>query len=110
MPLDARGMRQKVEPTLGNLLLQLGVLETQHMGNLDPDERRKKLVKLAIKALGKLADGGDTTDKHHKELLKGSYANGSAMSVDAGPSLGNDELDEAERALSRRLGFMPPCE
>lgn len=100
--LDVPGMLQSIEPTLGNLLLQLGILESQHLGTLDPDTRRRKLVKLAITALQKLASGKDTADARTKDLLGGDSSQAMSLQDLA-------EEDRAANALGHRMGcYVPP--
>jgi hypothetical protein len=57
--LDTAGKLQSIEGTLKDLCLKLGVVEAQHIDG-SPDERRRKLLKLAIGALRQLDGGSDT--------------------------------------------------
>lgn len=84
--MDKRAKLQSIEGTLKNLCLQLGVVEAAHT-HVDNQKRRQKLLKLAIKALRELDEGG------------------AALSMEE-PSLGGG-LDAAADALSRRMGWTP---
>jgi hypothetical protein len=85
--LDTKGKLASIEGTLKDLLIKLGVVEAQNLGENDNDKRRRKLLKLTLKAL--------------RELDSDS---GAAMSLDTPLS---DSQEAAVAALSRRMGVLP---
>jgi hypothetical protein len=81
--LDTKGKLRSIEGVLKDTCLKLGVTEAQHIHG-EGDDRRRKLLKLTIRALRDLDDSG-----------------GAALSMDSGPSLG----DAQERAVAALVGF-----
>ena len=82
--LDKRGKLASVEGVLTDLLLKLEVTEAQRLVEKDPEKRRRKLVKMALRELRKLDEGDDDA----------------AMSLDGF----SDGQQAAVLALQRRMG------